>query len=113
MTAHPSSTRRAPRSKYTGTELADVFDVSRQCVSNWKRQGCPHSLNRENGRPEYDPAQVHRWLLLVAIGHRQRTHNDPWVARAQQSRTLARLIFLQREEALLERNAARAAARAA
>jgi hypothetical protein len=104
-TPHPT---RPEREKYSGAATARLFDVSRQCVTNWKAGGCPHTIDPMTGKAVYDPAAVHRWLLLVALGQRKRKRYDGPEARRQQSRTLARLVFLAREERQLALNASRA-----
>lgn len=112
MTLQTTPPTRPERTKYSGADVARLFDVSRQCVTNWKAGGCPYAIHPTTGKAVYDVAAVHRWLLLVALGQRKRTRYDGAEARRQQSRTLARLVFLAREERLLARNAARAASEA-
>lgn len=50
-------------------EIAEVFDVTRRTVTNWKAGGCPvHSVGGRGKEDTYDSAEVHGWLLAEAVG---------------------------------------------
>ncbi|MGB0972258.1 MAG: hypothetical protein ACPGVG_15055, partial [Mycobacterium sp.] len=58
--------RRSPRRKQTGHEIAEVFGVNAVTVRQWSRQGLP--CTRKKGKANlYDEAEVAAWMESKGI----------------------------------------------
>jgi len=79
-------------------EIAEVFDVTRRTINNWKSAGCPCVSGGRGKEDAYDSAEVHRWLVSEAVEDGAEKDPEIKAARLEILRTEVKLRELKLEE---------------
>ena len=86
-------------------EIAEVFDVTRRTVNNWKNAGCPCKSGGRGKEDTYDSAEVHQWLVAEAVGDGSAKDPELKAARLEILQTeveLRKLKLKEREGVLIQ-----------